>query len=96
MVIRATQDDLMRTLSSIEIDTIQSVSFQIQGGDSFLIQTDNIKRLAKYIIDTKKKSVFLPGELLEIFDFVSQNLVTNIPEDALHLITTKLSEFCQK
>ena len=54
---------LQKILLDIDVSDIESVEFFPTNGKSFLLDTNNIKKLTRYITKKLEKKFFLPHEL---------------------------------
>ncbi len=85
--------DLMSTLSQVDISNINSITFIPATKKGFMIMTPNIKRLSVYITTKRWKTKFEPEELRKTFDYVVENISSDISKEDFDLIQVKIGEF---
>ena len=85
--------DLMYSLSHTDISNISSITFLQNSWQGFTIKTPNIKRLSVYIITKLGKSTFEKEELRKTFDYVVENISSDLSKTDFNLVQGKISEF---
>ncbi len=93
----ATEEGIQETLLKLDISNIKSVSFSspnekpIQSGES-----ENLKRIALYIVKKTKKSVFEPGELNAFYELIVPVIQSQYGSEALSKGKTMMKNFAKK
>lgn len=83
-------------IKNIDISGIKEVIFRPNNSKSFEIRTENIKKIAKYVIDKTEKTSFEPRELDTIYLEISSGYKSNLWEDSYKKAKEILKEFVQK
>ncbi len=86
-------EDLMNSLSQVDISHITSITFLPKNRTWFTIKTPNIKRLAIHITTKLEKTIFETEELRKPFDYVVKNISSNLSKWDFDLVTGKIEEF---
>jgi hypothetical protein len=87
--------DLARDLDTIDVSDLAAVEFVSSTG-SFTIRRSGVIRLARYITDSLRKTVFAPGELTSAHDYVLQYLSSNLPARDLQSMLAKIENWIQE
>ncbi len=92
----AESQELQEILSKIDVSDIASVEFVPADGESFRLDTDNIKKLTRYITTKREKEYFLPHELDKTYGYVIDHLYTDISEDKYAEIRKQMKVFIEQ
>lgn len=91
------KENIKDILLRLNISNIKSVSFSspnekpVQSGES-----ENLKRIALYIVKTTKKNIFEPGELDEFYSLIAPVIESKYGSDALTKGKAMMKNFAKK
>ncbi len=91
------KENIKDTLLKLDISNIKGVTFSspnekpIQSGES-----ENLKRIALYIVKKTKKNIFEPGELDEFYTLIAPVIESKYGSDALAKGKTMMKNFVKK
>lgn len=90
-------NDIGAALSRIDISRIKSVSFMSPGEKPILSgESENLKRIAAYIIKQTNKKVFGPGELEPYYDLIAPVVKSQYGQAALTKGKALMKNFVEK
>lgn len=92
----AESQELQEILSEINVSDIASVEFVPADGESFRLDTDNIKKLTRYITTKLEKEYFQPHELDKTYGYVIDNLYTDLPKEEYAAIRKQMKIFIEQ
>ena len=92
----AESQELQEILSKIDVSDIASVEFFPVDGESFRLDTDNIKKLTRYITTKHEKEYFQPYELDKTYGYIIDHLYTEISDDKYADIRKQMKVFVEQ
>lgn len=92
----AESQELQEILSNIDVSDIESVEFFPTNGESFRLDTENIKKLTRYITTKLEKEYFQPHELDLTYGYVIDHLYSEISEDKYAEIQKQMKLFIEQ
>ncbi len=91
------KEDIQDSLLKLNISSIKSVSFTAPNEKPILSgESENLKRIALYIVKKTQKNVFEPGELDEFYELIAPVIESKYGSDALSKGKTMMKNFAKK
>lgn len=99
----ATADDVAKPsvnakIDAMDLDGFASAVVTPLGAPAFRVDSKNLLKIMKVVVTEygKSREVYLPGELLPIYDTVIKNYKSELPKATYESVAQTMKDFCKR